>query len=204
MVLHPRRSIWGVSVTESFDSFLARLSSEAASRDAIGRGVAIAPYWGPQGDGPGAASDKHILTMCSKHPSRFEIRHGVNRRASYVKQPGSLSLVPAGECPLMRAETAFALVACAFDAAWVSALDAELERRPEGALRVQVNVEDPAAQQLLTLLMAEAHEGGTTDRLYTESLAQALAVRMLFLGSRTQAPSNKAGTYGLPRPVLRR
>src|SRR5499425_682961 len=88
---------------------------------------------------------------------------------------------------LIRAETAFDLVACAFDAAWVSALDAELERRPDGALRVQVNVEDPAAQQLLTLLMAEAHEGCTTERLYTESLAQALAVRMLFLGSRTQA-----------------
>src|SRR5215469_12413788 len=190
MVLHPRRSIWGVSVTESFDSFLARLSSEAASRDAIGRGVAIAPYWGPQGDGPGAASDKHILTMCSKHPSRFEIRHGVNRRASYVKQPGSLSLVPAGECPLMRAETEFDLVVCAFDSALVSTLDSELERRPDGGLRLQANVEDPAAQELMRLLVADANEGFTTERLYTEYLAQALAVRMLVLGSRTKPPSN--------------
>ena len=175
----------GVSVTESFDAFLARLSSQAASRDAITRGIAIEPYWGAQGDGPGTISDKHILTMCSKHPSRFEIRHGVNHRASYMKQPGSLSLVPAGECPLMRAETEFDLVVCAFDAALVSTLDAELERRPEGALRVQVNVEDPAAQQLMTLLIADANEGSTPERLYTESLAQALAVRMLFLGSRT-------------------
>ena len=194
----------GVSVTESFDAFLARLSSQAASRDAMTRGMAIEPYWGPQGDGPGTASDKHILTMCAKHPSRFDIRHGVHHRASYLKQPGALSLVPAGECPLIRAETEFDLVACAFDAAWVSALDAELERRPEGALRVQVNVEDPAAQQLMTLLIADAHEGSTPERLYTESLAQALAVRMLFLGSRTKAPSHKAGTYGLPRHVLRR
>jgi len=193
-----------VSVTESFDAFLARLSSQAASREAMTRGMAIAPYWGPQGDGPGTASDKHILTMCAKHPSRFAIRHGVHHRASYMKQPGALSVVPAGEGPLIRAETAFDLVACAFDAALVSALDAELERRPEGALRVQVNVEDPAAQQLLTLLMAEAHEGCTTERLYRESLAQALAVRMLLLGRRTQPPSHKAGTDGLPRHVLRR
>src|SRR5262245_54224475 len=168
------------------------------------RGVAIEPYWGPQGDGPRTASDKHILTMCSNRPSRFETRHGVNHRASYIKQPGSLSLVPAGEGPLIRAETEFDLVACAFDSALVSALDAELECRPDGELYLQVNVEDPAAQQLMTLLMADANEGCTTERQYTEYLAQALAVRMLFLDSRTKAPSNKAGTYGLPRHVLRR
>jgi len=36
----------GVSVTESFDAFLARLSSQAASRDAMTRGMAIEPYGG--------------------------------------------------------------------------------------------------------------------------------------------------------------
>ena len=195
----------GVSVTESFDSFLTRLSSQAASRDAITRGFAIEPYWGARGDGPRTASDKqHILTMCLKHPHRFEIRHGANHWAPYIKQPGSLTLVPAGECPLLRAETEFDLVVCAFDSTLMSALDSELERRPEGGMRLQANVEDPAAQQLMTLLSADANEGHTTERLYTEYLAQALAVRMLFLGSRTKPPSNNSSTYGLPRRVLRR
>ena len=194
----------GVSVTESFDSFLGRLSSQAGSKDAITTGVAIESYWGAQGDGPGATSDKHILTMCSNHPSRFEIRQGVNRRASYIKQPGSLSLVPAGECPLMRAETEFNLVVCAFDSTLVSALDSELERRPDGELRLQANVQDPAAQQLMTLLTADANEDVSTERLYTEHLAQALAVRMLFFGRGTKPPSNNGGTYGLPGHVLRR
>jgi AraC family transcriptional regulator len=194
----------GVGVTESFDSFLGRLSSQAASRDAITTGVAIEPYWGAQGDGPGSASDKHILTMCSNHPSRFEIRHGVNRRASYIKQPGSLSLVPAGECPLMRAETEFNLVVCAFDSALVSALDSELEHRPGGELRLQANFQDPSAQQLMTLLIADANEGVTTERLYTEHLAQALAVRVLSFGRRTKPLSDNRGTYGLPGHVLRR
>jgi len=191
-------------VTESFDSFLTRLSSQAASGNAITRGVAIEPYWGAQGDGPGTASDKHILTMCSKHPSHFEIRRGVNDWTSYVKQPGSLSLVPAGDRPFMRAETEFDLVVCALDSAMVSALDSELERRPDGGLRLQANVEDHPARQLMTLLMADANEGFTTERLYTEYLAQALAVRMLFLGSRTKSPSNNSSTYGLPKHVLRR
>src|SRR5262249_53121803 len=80
----------------------------------------------------------------------------------------------------------------------------ELGRRPKGELRLQLHFQDPAAQQLMTLLLADAHEGFSTERLYTEYLAQALAVRMLFLGSRTKPPSNHAGRYGLPRHVLRR
>jgi AraC family transcriptional regulator len=194
----------GVSVTESFDSFLARLSSQAGSRDALATGIAIEPYWGTQGDGPGAASHKHILTMCAKHPSRFEIRHGVNNRLSYVKQPGSLSLVPAGACPSMRAETEFDLVVCAFDSAMMRALQSELEHRPDGELRVQANFQDQAAQQLMTLLIADANDGHTTEKLYTEHLVQALAVRMLSFGGGTKPPSNNKVAYGLPRHVLRR
>jgi AraC family transcriptional regulator len=193
-----------VDVTESFDSFLARLSSRAASKDEISRGVAVEPYRGAQGDGPATTSDKHILTMGLNHPSRFEIRHGVNGRVSYIKQPGSLALVPAGMCPMMRAETEFDLVVCAMDSALVSSLDSELERRPEGELRLQANLKDPATQQLMTLLIADANEGYTAEKLYTESLTHALAVRMLFLGRSTGPQTNNRGTYGLPGHVLRR
>jgi AraC family transcriptional regulator len=195
----------GVGVTESFNSFLARLSSQATSRDGTASGVAVEPYCGAQGDGPATTSDKHILTMCSKHPSRFEIRHRADHTVSYIRQPGSLTLVPPGICPAIRAETGFDFVVCALDSALVRALDSELDRRPEGELRLQVNLQDLAAQQLMTLLMADADEGYTTERLYTEYLAQTLAVRMLFLGrGGTKPPSNNGGTYGLPRHVLRR
>ena len=195
-------------MTESFDSFLTRLSSQATSRDAIARAFAIERYWGARGDGPRTPSDKqHILTMCAKHPHRFEIRHGANHWAPYIKQPGSLTLVPAGECPLLRAETEFDLVVCAFDSKLMSVLDSELRavalegegcvcRRTSRTL-LHSNWHDP-------LLSADANEGHTTERLYTEYLAQALAVRMLFLGSRTKPPSNNNSTYGLPRHVLRR
>jgi len=203
MVFQSRESIWGVSVTGSFDSFLVGLSSQTASTDAIVGGVAIKPHCGTRGDGPATTLDKHILVMGSKRPSRFEIRGGVNHRASYTRRPGALSLIPAGECPLIRAETEFSLVACAFDSGMVSALNSELER-PEGELHLQTNIEDPAARQLMTLLAADVHDGATTERLYTEYLTQALAVRMLFLGNRPKPPSNNTGAYGLPRHVLRR
>jgi AraC family transcriptional regulator len=193
-----------VDVNESFDSFLSRLSSQAASTDESGRGVAIDSYRGVPGDGPGTTSDKYILTMSLKHPARFEIRQGVNQRTSYIKQPGSLSLIPAGVGPMIRAETEFDLVVCAFDSALVTSLDSELTRRPDEELYLQVNFEDRAAQQLMTLLNTDANEGHPNERLYTESLAQALAVRMLSFDKRAKPPSNSRSTYGLPGHVLRR
>jgi AraC family transcriptional regulator len=193
-----------VDVTESFDSFVARLSSQVASQDGIARGVAIEPYRGAPNSCFKATSDKHFLTMCWKHPSRFEISHGGNRRVSYVKRPGSLSLVPAGASPVMRAETDFDLVVCALDSELVSALDSELERRPEGELRLQANFQDPAARQLMTLLIANANEGFATEKLYTDSLVQALAIRMLSFGSQTRPESNNRGVSALPGHVLRR
>src|SRR5215469_7381607 len=204
MVLPSRRLMLGVSVTESFDSFLARLTSQATSTNANAQGVAIESYSGAQGDGPKITSDKHILTMGLKHPSRFEIGDGANHRVSYVRQPGLLSLVPAGALPVMRAETEFDLVACALDSGLVSALDSELERRPKGELRLQLHFQDPAAQQLMTLLLADAHEGFSTERLYTEFLAQALAVRMLYQGRRSRPQTNNRSASALPRHVLRR
>jgi AraC family transcriptional regulator len=141
--------------------------------------------------------------MSLKHPARFELRNGVNQRTSYIKQPGSLSLIPAGFGPLIRAETDFDLVVCAFDSALVNSLGSELTRRPDEELHLQVNFHDPAAQQLMTLLSADANEGHPNEILYTESLTQALAVRMLWF-DRTKRASNSRGTYGLPGPVLRR
>jgi AraC family transcriptional regulator len=193
----------GVEVAESFHSFLARLSLQASS-DAAARGVAIETYRGAQGDGPEITSDKHILSMGLKRPSRFEVSHGVNRRVSYIKQPGSLCLVPVGVCPALRAETDFDLAVCALDSELVSGLDSELERRPEGELRLQVNFQDPAARQLMMLLLADANEGFSTERLYTEYLTQALAVRILYQGKQTRPGPNNPGASALPRHVCRR
>ena len=194
----------GVNVIESYDSFVARLSSQAASTHAIVKGFAIGSYFGTPGDGLQTTSDKHFFTMSSKRPARFEVSNGANHRLSYIKHPGALSLVPAGAAPVILAETEFDLVVCAWDSAWVSALDSELERRPEGELRLQVNFQDPAAQQLMRLLIADANEGYTTERLYTDYLSQALAVRMLFLGRQTMPQTNYRSTSALPKHVLRR
>jgi AraC family transcriptional regulator len=104
----------------------------------------------------------------------------------------------------MRSETEFDLVVCAVDSSLVSAMDAELEPRPTGELRLQANFQDPAAQQLMTLLVADANEGYTSEKLYTEHLAQALVLRTLYLGRHAKPQTNNGRTSALPGHVLRR
>jgi AraC family transcriptional regulator len=71
-------------------------------------------------------------------------------------------------------------------------------------LHLQANIQDPAAQQLMTLLLADTNEGHKAEKLYTEYLSQALAVRMLFLGRQPKPQTNSRGTSALPGHVLRR
>ena len=86
----------------------------------------------------------------------------------------------------------------------VSAMDSELEPRTHGELRLQANFQDPAAQQLMTLLVADANEGHTSEKLYTEHLAQALVLRTLYLGRDAKPQTNNRRTSALPGHVLRR
>jgi AraC family transcriptional regulator len=104
----------------------------------------------------------------------------------------------------MRAKTEFDLVACALDSGLVSSLDSELGRRPKAELRLQLHFQDPAAQQLMTLLLADVQEGFSTERLYTDYLAQALAVRMLYQSGQSRRETIKRDASALPRHVLRR
>jgi len=69
---------------------------------------------------------------------------------------------------------------------------------------LRVNLHDAAAQQLMTLLIADANEGHTAERLYTDYLTQALALRMLFIGRSAEPQKDKKRISGLPGHVLRR
>src|SRR5262245_59205141 len=116
-------------------------------------GLAIARYRGAADESFQASSEQHILTMCAARPARFEGRKGRSRSLTYSKQPGGLSLVPAGLCPPLRSLTDFELVVCALDVPFVEKVDAEFECRPAGDFRLQTNIQDRAARQLMRLLV---------------------------------------------------
>jgi AraC family transcriptional regulator len=188
---------------KSFDCVLADLSLRSAQNHGSVRGAAIDRYRGRPNEGPNAASPQHILTMCSR-PARFEKAVGSNNSVSYVKASGTLSLVPAGVFPVIRARSDFELVVCAMDFTLVNDVHAEMDKQPRSELRLRAAFEDPAAQQLMKLLFADLADGYPAGRFYTEHLIHALAYRFLFIGREDTPQSTVKQVSPLPRHILGR
>jgi len=190
-----------------FGGFLQSLSSRVTAN--VGGpgtgGLAIARYRGAADDESfQSESEQHILTLCAARPARFEARNGPSRSFIYSKQPGALSLVPAGVCPLLRSMSEFELIVCVLDQPFVEKVDAELECRPAGDFRLQTNIQDRAARQIMRLLVAPVDEDTTAERLYTDHLAHALAFRFLVLAKATGLRSAAPAPAALPRRAMRR
>ena len=188
----------------SCDDVVADLSRRSARNHGSVHGVAIERHRGGPNGGRNAASPQHFLTMCSRFPARFEIAVGSHNPVSFVKAPGALHLVPAGVCPVIRARSDYELIVCAMDASLVNEVHAELDRRPESELRLRTHFEDPAAQQLMKLLLADLEDGYPAGRLYTDHLIHALAYRFLVIGREGDPQSTVRQASPLPRHILRR
>jgi AraC family transcriptional regulator len=189
---------------QAFNDFVADLSVRSGLNDGIVQGSAIGRYRGSAGDGPTAAAHQHILTMSARTPARFE-RTGINNNwVSYMKPPGALCFVPAGVQFVMRACSDFDLVGCALDFSLVNGIDAELDRRPAGELRLRTNFNDPAAQQLLKLLLADFSGESPAGKLYTDHLVHALAYRVLVFARDVSPSGATRPVSGLPSRILKR
>jgi len=197
-----------MGMTESeFGGFVQGLSSRVPANvgGPVTGSMAIARYRGAAGDESfQIGSEQHILTMSAARPARFEGHTGRSRSLIYSKQPGALSLVPAGLSPPLRSLTDFELVVCALDVPLVEKVEAELECRSAADFRLQTNIQDRAARQLMRLLVAAADEDTTTERLYTDHLAHALAYRFLILAKANKLRSAAPAPAALPRHAMRR
>ena len=193
-----------VGSVKSCDDVIADLSRRSVRNHGSAYGAAIQRYRGGPNEGRKAASPQHILTMCSRFPARFERSVGSHAPVSYVRAPGTFHLVPAGVCPMIRARSDYEVIVCAMDASLVNEVQAELDRRPGSELRLRADVEDPAAQQLIKLLVADLAEGDPAGRLYTDHLIHALVYRFLVLGREGDPQSTAKQVSALPRHILRR
>jgi len=201
---------WKMSVNpdnswQTFNDFVADLSVRSGLNDGAVRGSAIAVYRGGPGEETHTpAPHQHFLTMCARTPARFE-RAGIhNNSVSYVKSPGTLCFVPAGVPSGARARSDFELVACALDLTLVNGIDVELDHRPAGELKLRTNFKDPAAQQLLKLLLADFASECPAGRLYTDHLIHALAYRVLVLAKDFPPSGATRPASSLPNRILKR
>src|SRR5215469_14610066 len=188
---------------QTFNDFVADLSVRSGLNEGAVQGSAIGQYRGSAGELT-ATSHEHILAVGWRTPARFERADIENNWVSYVRSPGALSFVPAGVQFVARARTDFELVACALDPTIVNGVDAELDHRPAGELRLRTNFKDPAAQQLLKLLLADFASECPAARLYTDQLIHALAYRVLVLARDVSPSGATKPASGLPNRILKR
>src|SRR5215475_5735745 len=180
------------------------LSLRSAENHGPVQGAATERYRGGPNEDLNATSPQHILIMGSRFPARFERAVGHHNSVSYVRAPGALTLVPAGVDPGISARSDFELIACALDVSLVNAVQAELDRRPEGELRLRTNFEDPATQQLMKLLFADSADGYPARKLYADHLIHALVYRFLVIGREGDSQSIVKQVSPLPKHILRR
>ena len=132
-----------------------------------------------------------------------EIKVPGGRFMPYTKYRGLLSLYPASHIPAIRTFTRSQFLVLAIRCSFLEALEPEMDRTPAEEMRVQSGFQDSGLRQLVSLLFAEAARGGICGRLYADSLAQAIAARLLYLNEKDLGPS-QCETTPLPRRLLQR
>lgn len=121
----------------------------------------------------------------------------------YAKVRGDVTTVPAGALANIRLHTSAKLLYIAFDCDYISGIVTEMDRPANVQPRLFVGTRDPALLSLLQLLHDEMENGFASGAVYSESLAHALAIRLLHLDCPAQSSGSKSA-FPLPQRVLAR
>ena len=121
---------------------------------------------------------------------------------TYCKLPGMMNLYTEGARPALRPTTHTNLVVGTLDRTFVSEVAHEMELSITPRLQGQLGMTDVATASLLSLLEAEAREGGAFGPAYSNHLIYSLTQRLLMLGTRRKPPTFTR--WSLPKPRLAR
>jgi AraC family transcriptional regulator len=150
-----------------------------------------------------SVSSYTLLIMWLRAQGNGELKVDGGHFMPYTKYPGFLSLFPAGSIPAARTFARSQLLVFAIRRSFIEALEIEMDRRPTEEMRIQTGFQDAELRQLMSLVSAEAESGGTFGRLYADSLAQAIAARLLYFNEKDRGPSRRE-TSPLPGYLLQR
>lgn len=152
------------------------------------------------GERAAGSIDHHVISVLDGGPSRGEYRVAGRSFVPTVKRPGAITIMPSGLVPEMHLFTPSELIHCALNRSFVNGVAAEMDRTPSSGPKMQSGIYDPATSQIVHLLRAELRTGGALGRLYAESLAQALVIRLLTFGTQASVPEMRISA--LPKRVL--
>lgn len=166
----------GFLPTQNSDGQRLILSNETLHQ----RGVILGTYRNMPGEGI-QSSDQYVrLVQIGAHSAQAERRTG-GRGIPFVKKPWSLTFVPPGVAPDVRLHTVSKLIFCQINVKVINELAGEIDSQPSAPLRFKSGISNGAITRILALMTEEFHAGAQLGTLYIETLAHALAIRLLHL-----------------------
>jgi AraC family transcriptional regulator len=146
-------------------------------------------------------SDRHVLCLHVGEPVPVSHRAGRYERAG-VRIHGQFCVVPAQSTTRwIVSRPARSLLLCLAPSFWRESTHAMGAGEPE--LAPWIHIRDPQIERIGWMMHAEDHEGYPGGRLFSDSLASALAARLLALQSPAKT-STSARSRALPAWRLRR
>jgi AraC family transcriptional regulator len=147
------------------------------------------------------ANDRHVIVQMRE--AAWAERRGVTGSwIRFLKERGSLTIVPSGPVPVTRLLTSPNIILCALEKNFTCEVALEIDRRPANCPVVRSNIHDTPFEGLVDLMIND-FEASHPCALYTETLVHALAMRFLLHGSSSEHTLNSS-VEPLPPRILRR
>jgi len=174
-------------------------SSESNSWD----GLLLEHHRIPEGERVETETDKHVLWLWTTSYSGEYAGNG-GRFVRCSKGRGAITATPIGVIPTLHTYTRSEVILCALDSNFVGSILSELDRQPRTEPIIRPKFQDSAIRRLMTLLSEEVRAGAPSGKLYSDSLAHALAIRYLLLGERPRHQKTDSTVSALPPYALKR
>jgi AraC family transcriptional regulator len=157
----------------------------------------------PEGERVETVTDWHVLWLWTTSYSGEYAGNG-GRFVRCSKGHGALTVTPIGLIPTLHTYMRSEVMLCALDSHFVRSILSELDRQPGTEPIIRPKLQDSAIRRVMTLLSEEVRAGGPSGKLYSDSLAHALAVRYLLLGERPNYQKADSAVSALPPHALKR
>ena len=174
-------------------------SSESNSWD----GLLLEHHRIPEGERAETVTDRHVLWLWTTSYSGEYAGPG-GRFVRCSKGRGALTVTPVGVIPTLHTYTRSEVILCALDSHFVRDILLELDRQPRAEPVIRPKFQDSSIRRLMTLLSEEVRAGGPSGKLYSDSLAHALAIRYLLLDERPTHQKADSAVSALPPYALKR
>ena len=168
-----------------------------------GQNFQVQRYQNHAGEYLKEATDRHVIVQSRESAAWAERRDAYGRWVRYLKERGSLTIVPSGPVPHVRLLTPSNMIACALEKNFTREIALEMDRQPANSTGYQSGVHDASIEGLVGLMINDFEARHRPCALYSDTLAHALAMRFLLYESPSGNTQNSSAKPLPPRILSR-